>query len=117
MNDILLTPLRLNELESLIRNSVQSALDKIVFPANSTAVPHNQILNITEAAEMIKLSVPIVYGLVSRAEIPYSKRGKRLYFLSDELVRWIKTGRAETKKDIADRTDEFLATQKSRRKK
>jgi len=53
----------------------------------------NNILNLTEAAEFLKISPGALYTKVSRREIPSSKPGKRLYFDKDELKKWIKLGR------------------------
>jgi len=51
------------------------------------------LLTIQQAAEILCLSVPTIYGLVSRSEIPCMKKGKRLYFSKEEITNWIKTGR------------------------
>lgn len=53
-------------------------------------------LTIQQAAAFIKLSVPTLYGLVSRAAIPVNKNGKRLYFSKQELTDWIKACRKRT---------------------
>jgi excisionase family DNA binding protein len=55
-----------------------------------------QLLNITQAAEHINLAVPTLYSLVSRKELPFNKKGKRLYFLKSELTDWIRSGRRKT---------------------
>jgi excisionase family DNA binding protein len=50
----------------------------------------DQLLTIQQAGELIKLSVPTLYGYVSRNEIPFSKKGKRLYFSKQELRGCVK---------------------------
>lgn len=57
-------------------------------------------LTIQQAAEFLTLSVPTIYGLVSKAQLPVSKRGKRLYFSKQELTEWIKAGRKKTVSEI-----------------
>jgi excisionase family DNA binding protein len=59
------------------------------------------LITIQQAAELIALSVPTIYGLVSRREIPVSKKGKRLYFSKQELLDWIKSGRKKTNAEIS----------------
>lgn len=73
------------------------------------------LLNIQQAAALISLSVPTVYGLVSRANIPAFKKGKRLYFSKQELLAWVKEGRKKTFADIESETDAFLQKQKNKK--
>ena len=61
----------------------------------------DQLLTIQQAGELIKLTVPTIYGYVSRNEIPFSKKGKRLYFSKQELTDWIKQGRKKTIAEIS----------------
>lgn len=68
----------------------------------------DKLLTIREAAEVIHLSVPTIYGLVQRREIPVSKKGKRLYFTKQELVEWIKSGRKKTATEIRSDVDQYI---------
>ena len=67
---------------------------------NVASIDNDKLLTIREAAEFIHLSVPTIYGLVQRQDIPVCKKGKRLYFTRQELTQWIKTGRKKTVADI-----------------
>jgi len=73
-----------------------------------------QLLNITQAAEFINLAVPTVYTLASRKEIPFNKKGKRLYFLKSELVDWIRSGRRKTIAESQVNPESHLRTPKRR---
>jgi excisionase family DNA binding protein len=75
---------------------------------NAARVDNDRLLTIREAAEIIHLSVPTIYGLVQRQEIPVSKKGKRLYFLQEELVQWIKTGRKKTVAEIQSQAHQYI---------
>ena len=77
--------------------------------------PSDELLTIKQAAELLKLAVPTVYGMVSRREIPHSKRGKRLYFSSQELKDWIKAGRKQTAGEISAEAVEFITNRKKQR--
>jgi len=72
----------------------------------------DQLFTIQEAGELIKLSVPTLYGYVSRNEIPFSKKGKRLYFSKQELMDWVKTGRKKTIAEINNEANTYLKNKK-----
>ena len=59
-------------------------------------------LTINEAAEYISLSLPTIYGMTSRKEIPHIKKGKRLYFIKKDLNEFLENGRNKTKYEIFD---------------
>lgn len=68
----------------------------------------DQLLTIKQAAEILSLSVATIYSLVSRAEIPVSKKSKRLYFSKLELTDWIKSGRKKTNAEIATEANSYI---------
>lgn len=72
-------------------------------------------ITIQQAADFIKLSVSTLYMLVSRSQIPYMKKGKRLYFSKKELNEWIKTGRKKTIAEMDIEADGYLSSNKKRR--
>ena len=71
-----------------------------------------ELLTIQAAADFLKLTVPTLYGLVSRSQLPVSKRGKRLYFSKSELTAWIKEGRKKTLMEIQAEADTYLQIKK-----
>jgi excisionase family DNA binding protein len=75
-------------------------------------VPQSDLLTIKDAAKFLNLSLPTLYGKVSRREIPFMKRGKRLYFSRMELTDYIKSGKVLSDKEIVDQTDNFLSNSK-----
>ena len=101
------------QLSSLIENAVRKVLGESPNPTTQPA--GDQLLTIQEAAALLHLSVPTVYGLVHRKEVPVSKKGKRLYFSKDELNAWIKTGRKKTVAEISKEAEaEFLNAHKKK---
>lgn len=88
-------------------------IEQILLNQEKAQPQEDQILNIQQAAELIKLSVPTIYGLVQRSAIPVSKQGKRLYFSKDELINWIKQGRKKTAQEIEAEADAFIANRKT----
>jgi excisionase family DNA binding protein len=82
-----------------------------------TAQPEGDtLLNIQQAAEVLCLSVPTIYGLVHKAEIPSCKRGKRLYFSKQELIKWIMDGRKKTRSEISAEADKHIASSNTKRR-
>lgn len=72
-------------------------------------------LSIQEAAKYLNLTVPTIYGYVSRREIPFSKIGKRLYFSESELSEWIQTGRKSTRAEMLTSSECVLTPKKIRK--
>jgi excisionase family DNA binding protein len=55
--------------------------------------------NIQLAEKITNLAKPTIYALVAHREIPFMKKGKKLYFSKKELINWIKTGRKYENED------------------
>ena len=92
-------------------------LERLILSQNNAPKPEeDKLLTIREAAEILHLSVPTVYGLVQRSEVPVSKRGKRLYFSKQEIVSWIMAGRKKTVAEHEEETDQFIQTRNRRRR-
>jgi excisionase family DNA binding protein len=95
-------PFNFNELPEVVRQlfekveQIALALERLE-PKNEQ---ENDLLNIEEAAEFLKVSVAALYTKVSRKEIPFSKPGKRLYFNKVDLKEWIRSGSRKTMADL-----------------
>ena len=106
-NDILFSPIRLNELERLIQNSVRRALKEAQNSGtvnNPKPSQSDERLFAPEAAKHIGVKLPTLYGKVSHRQIPYHKPpgSKRLIFLRSELDAWLAQGRRKTVKEMAE---------------
>jgi len=88
-------------------NKVEN-IEKLLQKKQEAQPESDQLLTIQQAAEFLKLSVPTIYGLVSRSAIPVSKKTKRLYFSRQELTTYIKEGRRKTVSEIEAEADCFL---------
>ena len=95
MENLVLTQLSVSEIRSLFREELETYFNAQKDSPYKENQP-DQLLTIQQAGELLNLSVPTIYGYVQRAEIPVSKRGKRLYFSKQELFDWIKEGRRKT---------------------
>jgi len=69
----------------------------LLFSKKETAPDQEELLTVPDAAKFLSLSVPTIYGLIHKGEIPVMKRSKRCYFSKSELMIYIKQGR-RTKK-------------------
>ena len=98
MQDFILSPLTLNELETLIFNQVRKALKESLLASNDPV--KDELLTIESAADLLSVTVPTVYGYVHQRAIPCMKRRGRLYFSKVELLAWIRSGRRSTTDEI-----------------
>ena len=77
------------------------AIEQLILAATGIGKQEtDDLMNIQEAAKYLRLTVPTLYGHVSKSTIPVSKQGKRLYFSKKELTEWIKSGRKKTVAEI-----------------
>lgn len=119
MHDILLTPIRLSELEMLIQNSVRKVLQEGHYsPLPISSELNDQPITIQEAASFTNLAVPTIYSLVNRKQIPFFKRSgsKRLYFLKSELRTWLLEERQKTVSEIAQNAIQAVRTRSKKGK-
>jgi excisionase family DNA binding protein len=105
MYDLLLSPIRLNELETLIENSVRRALKS---KAENHPTPSDELMTIEQAANFLSLKKNTLYSLVSKGEISSMKRSKRLYFSREDLLNYVKAGRRKSNAKIADEAENYL---------
>lgn len=67
-----------------------------------------EILTIDELAIYISTSLPNLYLLTSKNEIPFYKpNGKKVYFKRSEIDDWVFNTRHNCKRDIQKRADKF----------
>lgn len=87
---------------------VQSIERMLLDKSNETHSGEDVFLNIQQAAEVLNLTVPTIYGYVHRLEIPHSKIKKRLYFSKKDLTEWVKASRKKTSAEIEASAHEYL---------
>ena len=87
-------------------------LKKILLQNVEPQQENDNPLNIKEVAILTGLTVPTLYGYCQRNEIPFNKKGNRLYFFKSEILDWIKTGKQKTLKDLNAEAEQYLKTKK-----
>lgn len=98
-------------------NQLSQKIDSIqkLLIENSELQPQNQperLMTVDEAADFLTLSKPTIYSKCSRGELPYMKRGKRLYFSLTELNEYLKAGRVKTVFELENEADNYLKNKK-----
>jgi excisionase family DNA binding protein len=86
---------KVDELYNVIKN---------VQPQETT----DQFLTVDETAKFLNLSVPTIYSKVSKRELPYMKRGKRLYFARKDLETYLQGGRVKTVRELENEEEKRL---------
>jgi excisionase family DNA binding protein len=112
MENLVFTQLSISEMRQLFQQELQSFFASNILSSASTAT--DELLTIRQAADLLKLSVATIYGLVSRAQLPVNKRGKRLYFTKHELTEWVRAGRKKTIAEIQEEAKTFSHNQKKK---
>lgn len=67
-----------------------------------------EFLNVDQAAEFLDLAPVTIYAKVRNSEIPYIKRGRRLYFSTYDLQKYMRDGRSVTATEAAAAADEYI---------
>jgi predicted DNA-binding transcriptional regulator AlpA len=111
MEKTVLISLEVADLQRIIIDAVNTCLKYSGKPIQDNATTE-KFLSIKQAAELLNLAVPSIYGLVHRSMIPYMKRNKRLYFSEKELLLWIKSTRHQTNQEIRENAAASLYQQR-----
>ncbi len=98
MQAVTITQISAPELETLIENSIKKVLSGQI---QSISKETDELLTVQDAAKFLSLSVPTIYGLISKNELPVMKRSKRCYFSKIELVNYLKQGRKKTSSETS----------------
>lgn len=109
MEAVTITQITPAELESLIENSIKKVF---ALQSKEPQTQTDEVLTVKDAAKFLSLSVPTIYGLISKGEIPVMKRSKRCYFSRVELVNYLQQGRKKTNNEISLVTDVFLSSKR-----
>jgi excisionase family DNA binding protein len=85
---------RLASIENLLQELKQ-------VPPAGVIQPTEELLSVQQAAEFLRLSVPTIYAMTSKGELPFMKRSKRCYFSKSDLINYLKEGRQKSNSEIA----------------
>jgi excisionase family DNA binding protein len=86
-------------------------LNNAAYPKTETVSPHEKdILTVEDVSRKLGITKGGVYNLTHMRQIPYYKKGGRIYFDAKELDAWIRSDRRKTIKELQDEAN--LAIQK-----
>jgi excisionase family DNA binding protein len=98
------------ELQGLIRKTVEDLLNERL-PKQSEQKPKHPLddyMNAQEAAEFLRLSIATIYTMTSRRQIPFYKKGKKLYFRQEDLFKWMETGKHKDVNEIREQAIAYV---------
>lgn len=87
MKKLIIDHISLDELKSLI----EEAFRKVI----SAGTSEDEFLNIQEASAFTKIPLTTIYDYTSGKKIPFHKKGKKLFFVKQELSHWLKTNQKQ----------------------
>jgi excisionase family DNA binding protein len=93
---------RLNNIETLLLDLKHTQKEQGEQPEI------DELLTVQDTAKFLSLSVPTVYTLISKGELPVMKRSKRCYFSKIELIDYLKQGRKKTLSETAKEADSYI---------
>jgi len=94
------------KLVSFIRNLIRPIIKECIrdeFSHLRVVKPdkhEKEILNVSEASEILGVSVSTMYSYTHRNLIPFYKKGKKLWFKRMEIESWINSGKNITQEEF-----------------
>lgn len=79
---------------SLLIEQVGRLADKVdsVLGKPQQQNENRRLPNLDDVSLLLDKSASTIYAMTSDKRIPHHKRGNKLYFFEDEIIRWIKEG-------------------------
>ena len=71
---------------------LSSRIEDVLKKTTPQQSEYRRPLNLDEVATLLDKSASTIYAMTSEKRIPYHKRGNKLYFFEDEIIRWIEQG-------------------------
>jgi excisionase family DNA binding protein len=99
-------------IETRLTNIEALLLDLKHQPRQAQQTEKDELLTVQDTASFLSLSVPTIYGLISKGELPVMKRSKRCYFSKVELINYLKERRNKTLAETANEADQYLSRKK-----
>lgn len=96
MGNVIVTSV--DELKDLIQNVIRKSFEE--FGNKQSNQEQDRNLSISEASEFLNLAKQTLYGFTSKNEIPFLKKGKKLYFRKSDLEEWLQEGKKKSRSEI-----------------
>ena len=89
-----------NVTEQEFKGFLKEALLEILGEQTELKEQPQELMNIQQASEFLKLKVNTLYEKTCRKTIPHLKKGNKLYFQRSTLERWVNEGKVKTHDEI-----------------
>jgi excisionase family DNA binding protein len=93
-------------------SELQTIKEALLRLEQYTLLSVKPVLDIEEAAAFTGISKRTLYELTANREIPYYKKGIRVYFRKDELEAWLTETRILTNQEVENRAATHVALKK-----
>lgn len=101
-----------SDFQDLLAETLNSCLKRSNSQSQPPSEPQDELLTVQQTAKFLSLSVPTVYGLISKGQLPVMKRSKRCYFSRAELMNYLKAGKRKTVTELETEADAYLSNRK-----
>jgi excisionase family DNA binding protein len=71
-----------------------------------TTTEQKELLTIYEASEFLHLSIPTLYSMNCRNQIPFTKVSGKVYYRRTALEQWLESGERKTKAQLRREVEE-----------
>ena len=91
MSEIIVTSS--DQLEKIVEKVVRMVLKDTILKSTQDSKSEPEILSTKQAAEYLNIPQATLYFYTCKRMIPFSKKGKRVYFNKTDLSEWVESGR------------------------
>jgi excisionase family DNA binding protein len=116
MNGLIIT-LNKQELSEIIHGAVREAITEYRLDASEKAERVEDIMNSQETAQFLNIKLNTLYIKTHKGELPYMKKGKKVYFSRQQLLEWMAEGRRYTRTEDIRMADTRLCELRMKNKK
>ena len=111
----IIIPLEKQELAEMIDTAVREAITKYLLEASEKAEPLEDIMNSRETARFLDIKLNTLYIKIHKGQLPFMKKGKKVYFSRQQLLEWMSEGRRYARKTAIQQADARLVEMRHRR--
>lgn len=95
-----------------LQETVNDIKRLLLEKSSETQSETDELLTVQDTANFLRLSVPTIYGLISKGELPVMKRSKRCYFSKVELINYLKDGKLKSISELETEAEAYLNNRK-----
>lgn len=105
-----LTALSEQEFKAYLKEALREILLELNGSSPTTKLQQadDDFLTIKEASAYTRIPKATLYGYTHKKMIPFSKMGKKLLFLKEELKSWVKEHRKKTKDQVDQEVNNYM---------